>query len=222
METVKQFFGVLLLATAIWLISPVVPGALSLFMWAALFIVYSLYLGALDFVSQGKSAFKRVIQGFAFLTLIWGVAMLIGSSMGAQSPLQPLQGLANRMDKSILSTSNEKLPFVTIGSIQELNDILSGSKKPVMLDFYAEWCVACKEMELLTFSRPAVREAMSSYLVVKADVTSNTDANKALLKKYGLFGPPAIVFMQPDGTEITKLRTIGFKGEKDFLAVLNH
>ena len=117
-----------------------------------------------------------------------------------------------------------ELKFKVIGSIETLQPFFEEAKrtgKPLLLDFYADWCISCKEMEIKTFANPAVAKKMQEYILVQADVTRNTAEHQALLKRYGLFGPPGILLFNPAGEEQTNQRVVGFMPPDRFLLRLN-
>ncbi|MCK6412836.1 MAG: protein-disulfide reductase DsbD [Azonexus sp.] len=217
MEGVKKAFGVLLLATALWLISPVIPPVAQMLGWAALLIVPAIYLHALDPLPPHARGWPRFWKGIGVLMLLAGAALLIGALAGGRDPLQPLAGLRGG---NALAVEAKKLPFAPIRSLAELETQLQSAGRPVMLDFYADWCVSCKEMERFTFSDPAVQAQLAAFTLLKADVTANSADDKALLKRFGLFGPPGIIFFDAEGQEIKGHRIVGFQEAGHFLRSL--
>jgi thiol:disulfide interchange protein DsbD len=151
------------------------------------------------------------------MALVAGAAMLVGALAGGRDPLAPLSGL-RRGDAS----GPETVVFQRVASLQELQTRLAAAGRPVMLDFYADWCVTCKEMERFTFADERVRAELARVLLLQADVTRNTDEDKALLKRFRLFGPPGIVFFDAAGREIEGLRVIGYQNPQRFLGTLQH
>jgi thioredoxin:protein disulfide reductase len=216
MEAVKKGFGVLLLATAVWLVSPVIPPVVAMLAWAALLIIPAIFLHALDPLPAHASGWQRFWKGIGIVMLLTGAALLIGALAGSRDPLQPLAGLRGQA----LAVQDQKLPFEPVRSLAELNARLAAVDRPVMLDFYADWCVSCKEMERYTFADPAVRGKMAGFTLLKADVTANTPEDKALLARFGLYGPPGIIFFAPGGKEIAGLRVVGFQEAASFLRAL--
>ncbi|MDP2247244.1 MAG: protein-disulfide reductase DsbD, partial [Nitrosomonadales bacterium] len=218
MNAVRNFFGVVMLAMALWLISPLLPAAVQLTLWAALLIVPAIYMHALDALPPGHHNWLRFWKGVAIIMLVLGITLLIGAMSGAKSPLQPLSGLR-------ISAAQEQmthLPFQRVKTIAELESrIQSASGKIVMLDFYADWCVACKELELFTFSDPRVQAALKDAVLLQADVTKNTEDDAALLKRFNLFGPPGIIFFDATGEELNQMKVIGFQNADKFLATLS-
>ncbi|WP_172201865.1 protein-disulfide reductase DsbD [Niveibacterium sp. COAC-50] len=215
MESVKRSFGVILLALALWLVTPVLPQVVVMLAWAALAIVCAVFLHALDPLPPQAKGARRFWKGVGVLLLIVGSALLIGALGGSRDPLQPLGFLRG----ATAAEANTKLPFQPVASVEELDARLAEGR-PVMLDFYADWCVSCKEMERFTFSDPRVAAALKDTVLLKADVTGNTEAHQALLKRFGLFGPPGIVFFDAAGKEIDSSRVVGFQPVDDFLATL--
>jgi len=216
MEGVKKFFGVVMLATALWLVSPVIPLWLQMLGWALLMVVPAVYLHALDPLPHNAHGWQRLGKGLGVVLLLGGAAMLMGVLGGARDPLQPLGFL-----RSAGAASATTAPaFKTVRSSAELDAALKASGRPVMLDFYADWCVSCKEMERFTFADPAVAATMGKLTLLKADVTANTDADKELLKRFGLFGPPGIIFFDAGGREMADLRVVGFQPADVFLPSL--
>ena len=224
MNTVRNFFGVLMLAMAIWLISPVIPVSAQLALWAALLIVTAVFLNALDNLPAHANSFVRFGKGIAVMLLIFGIILLIGALSGAKSALQPLSGIASSLDvnnKNANQLQASSLEFTRIKNIAELEKkLVEAHGKPVMLDFYADWCVACKELEQLTFSDPNVQRLLKNTTLLQVDVTANSDEDKALLKHFALFGPPGIVFFDENGKVISSIKTIGFQNAERFTATL--
>ena len=216
MEGVKRFFGVLMLATALWLLSPVIPVWAGMFGWALLLIVPAIYLHALDPLPSNAHGWQRLGKGLGVVLLLAGAAMLAGVLGGAKDPLQPLGFLRG----GAAAAATTAPAFKKVASVEELDRALQTAGKPVMLDFYADWCVSCKEMERFTFADPQVAAAMGRFVLLKADVTHNTEADKALLKRFGLFGPPGILFFDGQGREIPSLRVVGFVPAAKFLPTL--
>ena len=217
MEGGKKGFGVLVLATAVWLLTPVVPPVVPMLAWAALLIVPAIYLHALDPLPQHAKGWQRFWKGIGIVMLLTGAALLIGALAGSRDPLQPLAGLRTQA----VAGEVRKLSFEPVRSVAELEARLAAVDRPVMLDFYADWCVSCKEMERYTFADPAVREKLAGFTLLKADVTANSPDDKALLARFGLFGPPGIVFFTSGGKEVQGLRVVGFQEATTFLLTLD-
>jgi thiol:disulfide interchange protein DsbD len=215
MASVRRFFGVLLLAVAIWVLSPVLPAMVQLLAWAGLLIGSAVFLRALDPLPPSASGWWRLWKAAGIVFLVAGVALLVGALSGSRDPLRPLAGFAGSS-----TTAGAPLPWTRVASLAELHEKLSAPGKPVMLDFYADWCVSCKEMEAFTFSDPKVRARLDGMLLLQADVTANSEADRALLKRFSLFGPPGIVFFDAQGREIDGLRVIGYQNADRFLSTL--
>jgi thiol:disulfide interchange protein DsbD len=220
MKSVKHLFGVLLLAVAIWIVSPVLPGPVQLLAWSALLIGWATFLRAIDRLPPDAAPAVRLGKAVGFMALLAGAAMLVGALAGASDPLAPLSGL--RLGASEGGVAHAAAPrFERVRSLPELEARLADARRPAMLDFYADWCVSCKEMERFTFSDARVRARLADMLVLQADVTANTEDDKALLKRFRLFGPPGTIFFDASGREIEGLRVIGFQNAARFLETLD-
>lgn len=226
MDTTKSIFGVMMLGLAIWMLDRVVPGEVTLLLTSILLIVSSLYAGALDKINEETSNIARFFKGIGIVMLIFGVLMLLGSAMGNTSLLKPLQGVFAKSTVAgthIASTAGTQ--FEQIKGLNDLDIALAKAKqenKMVMLDFYADWCTSCKELEHYTFSDSRVINSLNDTLTLQADVTPNDKQDQALLRKFGLFGPPAILFFKPDGKELTNYRLVGYKPPEAFLTHLDN
>lgn len=221
MDAVKAVFGVLLLAVAIWMMERVLPEAISMLLWAALLIVSAIYLGALESLPQGVSGWRKLWKGVGLISLIYGGLLLVGVAGGGRDPLQPLQGVlvSSTGGSSQTSVAQHELQFKKIKGLDGLNQALATAKaegKLAMLDFYADWCVSCKEMEKYTFSDPAVKQSLQNVVLLQTDVTDNDDQDKALLKNFGLVGPPSILFFDQNGVEKRNYRLVGFLSPDKF------
>lgn len=205
MEQIKRFFGVLMLAMAIWMVSPVVPALYQMVAWSVLLLTYGAYQ---LFVYKGR-VFSKFL---AMLFILGGAAQLIGLVTGGRDPLSPVAHLTGNV---------VHVQFQRVKTTAELDVILAQSKdKLVMLDFYADWCISCKEMEKLTFVEPRVKAKLDQMLLLQVDVTKNDSDDKAMLKRFGLFGPPGIIFFDRTGQEILGRRVIGYQNAEKFLQSL--
>jgi len=216
MDAVKAVFGVLFLGLAIWMLARVLDAFWIMLMSGALAIASAVYLGALERLPDGASGWRRLWKALGIVLLVAGAAELLGAAAGGRDVTQPLAGIVASGGKS----ESNALAFRTIKSVDDLDRVLAeakAAKQPVMLDFYADWCVSCKEMEKFTFSQQDVQKALAGFVLLKADVTANDDADQALLKCFGLFGPPATIFFS-DGAEQRALRLIGFEKADGFIA----
>ncbi|GKT12635.1 MAG: thioredoxin:protein disulfide reductase [Thiomicrorhabdus sp.] len=211
MDNVKAVFGVMLIGVAIWMLERIVPVEITMINWALLFIVSAVYLGAFD--SHEKIGWLKLAKGLGLALFLYGLMILIGLLGGSKDMYQPLKTFQGSAVAG--QAQNEHLTFKTIKNINDLEaEIAKG--RPIMLDFYADWCISCKEMEKLTFTDPNVHLALRGVTLLQSDVTANDDIDKALMKHFGLIGPPAILFFNPQGQEQKAQRVIGFKSAEDF------
>jgi thiol:disulfide interchange protein DsbD len=219
MNATKAVFGVIMLAVAVWMLSRVLPPTLTMLLWAMLLVLPAIYLSAIDTLPEHASGWRKLWKGVGLMMLIYGVLLLIGLSMGNNNPLKPLQGFG----ATPVPVAEQSMVFQRIRSIAELDEKLkqaSQQGKRVMLDFYADWCVSCKEMEVYTFTDAKVKQVLNGFVLLQADVTENSDADKALLDKFQLIGPPAIVFFGTDQQEHPEHRVIGYQDTETFLKSL--
>jgi thiol:disulfide interchange protein DsbD len=222
MEAVKQFFGVMLLALAIWIIQPLLPVSVQMMLWAALLIFSAIYLRALDALPHNASGWHKLLKGIGLFALLLGAAYLIGALSGAGDILRPL-GNIGRAETPAPAT----LQFSRVKDITDLDQHIAqassktqGRGQLVMFDFYADWCISCKEMERFTFSDASIKAKLKPVLLLQADVTANSEADKALLKRYDLFGPPGILFFDAQGKELGDFRVTGYQDAAQFLRTL--
>lgn len=215
MRSVKKFFGVLLLAVAIWIVAPVIAVPLQMLLWGALLIGSGVFLRAIDSLPQDAPGWGRLWKAVGIIAMIAGVAQVIGALSGARDPLQPLTGLLGE------AAQPSPAGFERVRTLAELEARVQAADRPVMLDFYADWCVSCKELERFTFSDPQVQARFAGMLLLRADVTANSADDKALLRRFRLFGPPGIVFFDRDGREIEGLRVIGYQSPDKFVKALD-
>ena len=207
MKAVERVFGVLLIGVAIWLLERVVPPWAALLMWAALFIVCAIYLGAFDRIDVTARGWRRLWKGTGLAMLVYGVLLMVGAASGGGDLLHPLQRFTTGPDTRV---AMEFKAIKGLGGLDAELERAVARGQSVMLDFYADWCVSCKEMERYTFPDAGVRRALADTVLLKADVTDNDERDRALLAHFGLFGPPAILFFGPDGRERPRYRVVGF------------
>lgn len=217
METVKNFFGVVMLAMAIWMISTLIPLSLQMLLWGGLLVLSAIYMRALDSLSNKASGWEKLWKGVGILALLLGTAYLIGALSGARDILRPLAGLGNGP-----AIAAPVMQFDRVRNVTELeNRILQEQGRTIMLDFYADWCVSCKEMERFTFADERVQAKLKHAVLLQIDVTANNHDDQSLLKRFGLFGPPAILFFDRQGNEQKMQRITGYQNADRFLQSLN-
>ncbi len=221
MESIKHIFGVLMLGVAVWFMERVLPGSLALALWALLFIVTAIYMGALD-RSERQSKWQGLWRGLGLAILVYGILLMIGAASGGSNMFRPLQGLLSKDQAGEVRTNTLSFQRIKdVDSLQSVLDQATSENKFVMLDFYADWCITCKEMEHEVFSDPGVHQMLSNVILLQADVTENDELDKALLKKFSLYGPPAILFFNKQGVEEKSHRLVGFMETEDFLKHVN-
>lgn len=221
MKSVQHFFGVTMLAVAIYLISPVIPSVVHMSLWAVLLIISAMYLKVLDPLPDGSAGFVRFGKGVGVIALVSGLALLIGVLSGGRDVLQPLVGLRAPSVAALQDVGSRELQFKKVTSLAGLqSQVQAAEGRYVMLDFWADWCISCKEMERFTFTDDQVRKRLKDVVLLKADVTANNADDQALLKRFGLFGPPGIIFFDRQGGEID-FQVIGFQASKKFLRSLD-
>lgn len=217
MNTIKAVFGVMLLAVAIVLLERIVPAAVALLLWAALLVVSAVYMGALERLQPEANGWRKLWKGVGLLLLIYGGILIVGAASGGRDLFRPLQNLAVAGGNPAAATS--RLEFQRIKGLTGLQQALAASQgRPVMLDFYADWCISCKELEQQTFADPRVKATLAGVTLLQADVTANDTDDQALLKAYNLIGPPSILFFGPDGQERRPYRVVGFLNAEKFAA----
>jgi thiol:disulfide interchange protein DsbD len=224
MDAVKSVFGVMLLAVAIWMLERIIPAGVTLFLWAALLIVSAVYMGAITPLPANGNGWHKLRKGTGLIMLSYGVLLLVGVAGGGTDPLQPLKGVSfTKSTEAAGKPSTHELAFKRIKNAADLEaevKLAAADGRLVMVDFYADWCISCKEMEKYTFSDPQVQSTLNNMVMLQADVTANDEVDQALLKKFGLFGPPTILFYGPDGMERSTLRVMGYMDADQFLAHL--
>ena len=218
MEHVKHAFGVMLLAVAVWMVAPVLPISVVMLLAAVVLVVAAVYLGALRSLPKPSTPVQQIAKGLGLLLGVFAVAQVLGAASGGRDLARPL---AHLRGGAVQQAAGAELKFQSIASLADLDAAVRSSTRPVMLDFYADWCVACKEFEKFTFTNDAVRQKMAGLTLLRVDVTANNEDDKALLRKYTLFGPPALLFFAPAGGELAGSRVIGFQDAGTFGAHLD-
>lgn len=218
MVAVKSAFGFMLLGLAIWMLSRILPGSVTLALWALLIFMSGVFLGGLTTLSPESSAAQKLGKGFGFLAIIYGLLLLLGSLTGGSNPLKPLSSL-NFGGAGVAVTEQQHINFQRIKTVDDLDREIAAAAsqgKTAMLDFYADWCVSCKEMEEYTFTDASVQAALANTVLLQADVTANDEADQALLQRFGVFGPPTIIFFGADGQQRHGYEVVGYMKAMDF------
>ena len=221
LNATKTVFGVLMLGVAVWMLSRILPPSITMLLWALLLILPAIYLNAVDSLPEHSSGWRKLWKGVGITMLAYGLLLLIGFSIGNSNPLKPLQGFGVTAAKA----SEQGLSFERISSLTELEARIqqaNANHQPVMLDFYADWCISCQEMEAYTFTDANVTQTLAGFVLLQADVTKQSDADKALLAKFNLIGPPAILFFYGSQQETKSLRVIGYQDALTFIKTLQH
>jgi len=223
MDTVKAVFGVGLLAVAIVMLERIIPPAIAMALWGILLVVSAIYMGALRVLPIEASGWDHLWKGLGVVLMIYGALMLVGTAAGGKDTVQPLRGLGLGMATTAAAPAH--LSFKQIKGVADLDRELASASaqgRPVMLDFIADWCVSCKEMERYTFSDPKVINVLSNYQLLQADVTAYDEIDKALIEgRFGLPGPPGIIFYDRSGQERRNYRLVGFMAADEFAAHAN-
>jgi thiol:disulfide interchange protein DsbD len=217
MNVINAVFGVMLLAVAIWMLERIIPSWATMTLAALLLISVGFFMGAFDSTVSQNNNWLKLSRGFGYAAIVYGTLLIIGLSTGQGTLLRPLQGLA--LSNHTEGGNTAHVAFSRIKGIDELNTALASARaasKPVILDFYADWCVSCKEMEAFTFTDPKVAARMNQAILLQTDVTDNDNKDKELLRKFSLYGPPAIIFYTPDGEELTNARVVGYMNAEKF------
>ncbi|MBK8453803.1 MAG: protein-disulfide reductase DsbD [Thiofilum sp.] len=205
MDAVKAIFGVLLLAVALYLLERVLPATVYMLLWGLLFIITAVYMGAVTPLANVVSNWAKLWKGLAIALLMQGTLILIGGALGSNDIVNPLRQL------TLAQAQHNEVSFQRVTNLEQFNQALASAKgKPVLLDFYADWCISCKEMEKYTFTDPSVQAQLANFVLLQIDVTKNTADDKAFLKHFKLMGPPAILFFDSNGKEHREWQQIGF------------
>ncbi len=209
MNGVKAFFGVLLIAVAIYLMERIIPAGIAMGLWGSLLIFSGIYAGALTYSVTNQ---QKLCQGAGIIMLGYGLLILTGASMGSTNPLQPLANIQTATTVPLFAASSQPQ---TLADIK--HEIANSQGKPVMLDFYADWCASCKVMEATTFKDTHVQEALSHFKVIKVNVTANDAENKAIMKEFGVIAPPTFLFFNPQGQQLKTYNLVGESAASEFL-----
>lgn len=218
MSAVTKVFGVVMLGVAVWMLSRIVPDALSMAMWATLFIVSAVYMGALEPLGE-KRSWNALFKGLGLVMMLYGAFLIFGAFTGATNPLDPLKVLKERQVVEGANVLPSKLEFKRVETLDELLKEVASQKGPVMVDFRADWCVSCKELEENTFSDPRVIEMLKDFKLYEVDVTQNSEEQKKIMRHFGIFGPPAILFFV-NSDEVRSKRVSGYKPPEEFMKII--
>ena len=218
MDSIKAVFGVLMLAVAIYMLSRILDGQVVMFLWMALLLITSIYMGALEPLAKDSNGWFKFFKGLGLIVFVYSIFLFIGAVGGNTNPLNPLERKSSQIQ--INSVTAEQNSFKRVKTLEELNKIVAESKKPVMIDFRADWCISCKELEENTFKNSLVEGAMKNFNLLQVDVTENSIEDKRFLKRFNVFGPPAIIFFK-NGKELKSLKVIGYINAKEFEKVLH-
>ena len=210
MDSVSKIFGIVMLAVAVWMLDRVLPANIVMFLWALLLIGAAIYLKVFEHI---------IAKLITAVILIYGVLVFVGAVSGATNPLDPLSKFTSPTVAGQID--NTKLKWQYVKTNEQIDAAVKASTKPVMLDFYADWCISCKELEGITFKDPAVLAKLNEFTLIKADVTKNTDDDKAMQKRFGVVGPPALIFWDKQNNEIKSSQIVGYKNPQDFLDIVN-
>jgi thioredoxin:protein disulfide reductase len=220
MESIKKAFGFILLGTAWWIVSPVLPGSVTLGGFGVLAVLAAVLLRAIDRLPPRAPLSARLAKALGIIFLMVGLAWIVGALAGGTRLDKPLSPFTNNSSEAVAQTTS--LPMLAVTTPEALDNALRDSQKPVFIDVYADWCVSCKEFERDTLSDPAVRQALEAFTLIRVDVTASDDAARNLLKRFGLYGPPGMVFYAPGGRLLHDATLAGYVGPGAFLKQLNH
>ena len=221
MEAVKNAFGFMMLALGIWMLSRILSGTVTLALWSILIFMLGVFMGGLTTLSPDSSGKQKLGKGFGLLAIIYGAILLLGSLAGSDSLLRPLAGIRGvAVDGSMSVAQHNELEFQRIKTTGDLDRALASAAeqgRTAMLDFYADWCVSCKEMEAYTFTDAGVHAALADTMLLQADVTANDEEDQALLERFGVFGPPTIIFFDTAGQQRTGYEVVGYMKAPAFI-----
>ena len=222
MDKIKTLFGFIMLIMAVWLSARVLGAMAELLLYGIIGVFASVFFGAFDATSSEQSGSKKLLKGAALLAFIYSVLLIAGSFSGAKSALNPLEGFKNAGGASVNLSKNEP-NFIAISNLTELENAVKSSSRPVLIDFYATWCASCNELDEITFKDEAVLKKLENFTLLRVDVTKNSSDDAQIMKKFGLIGPPAILFFSAGSDaqdELKNTRLIGFYPPEKFLAHL--
>ena len=216
MENIKKFFGFVMIFTAVWLSGKVLGEQISMLLYGIVGIFACVFFGAFDTTNEHSTELKRISKSVFLIAFIYSILLIVGSFSGAKSILEPLEGF--KVSKNAVKKS--ELNFIEVSNLAELENMIKNSSKPVLIDFYATWCASCNELDEITFKDEAVLKKLENFTLLRVDVTKNSSDDARIMKKFGLIGPPAILFFRADGDlqkELKNARLIGFYPPGKFL-----
>jgi thiol:disulfide interchange protein DsbD len=219
MVAVKSAFGFMLLGLALWMLRTVLPGSVSMALWAVLVFMTGVFMGGLTTLTTESTATQKLGKGFGFLAIVYGLLLVLGALSGGTNPLKPLATVSLGTGGGAMVAETSHVEFTRIKTVADLDRELAAAAadgKSAILDFYADWCVSCIEMEEYTFTDPGVQTALSNTVLLQADVTKNDAEDKELLQRFGVFGPPTIIFFGTDGQQRHGFEIVGFMKAKAF------
>lgn len=216
MDAVKAIFGVGLLALAIWMLERILHGGIIMLLWGALAIACGIYLGALERIEPGVPGWKRLWKSLGVLLLVLGIIEIIGAAAGGDYWLRPLESFRGEAVENSVQQHQQFNRIKSTGDLEQALAEAADQGQGVMLDFYADWCVECKRMERNTFPEQGVQSLLSQMRLLQADVTANDETDQALMKAFGIIGPPAILFFDRSGGEMKSHRLVGYFEPEEF------
>jgi thiol:disulfide interchange protein DsbD len=218
MDSIKAIFGVLMLGVAIYMLSRILNPKIVMLLWTALLLITSVYMGALEPLKENSKGWSKFFKGIGLGVFIYSVFLFFGALSGATNPLNPLEEL-NTQTINSKDISTKHTDFKIVRTVKELKNIVKNSNKPVLVDFSANWCASCKEFDENTFKNQKIKKEMDNFTLLRVDVTKNSDEDKELLKKFNLFGPPAVIFFK-NNKELKSLKVVGYKNPQEFMVYL--
>lgn len=219
MIAVKNSFGFMMLGLSIWMLSRILPGNVTMLLWAVLIFMFGVFMGGLTTLTTDSNVTQKLGKGFGFLTIIYGIVLLLGALSGGSKLLDPLASVSLGGGGTMIAEAEHELPFQRIKSVDDLDREIaaaSANGNSVFLDFYADWCISCLEMEAYTFTDRDVQAALSNTIWLQADVTANDEIDQVLLKRFGVFGPPTIIFFGVDGQQRQGYEVVGYMKAAEF------
>jgi thiol:disulfide interchange protein DsbD len=219
MVAIKVAFGFMMLGLAIWMLSRILPGVATMSLWAVLVFMAGVFMGGLTTLGTDATVTQKLGKGFGLIAILYGIVLFLGALTGGSNPMKPLAS-ANFGAGGVMVAEQKHLEFQRIKTVDDLDRELANAAaagKTAMLDFYADWCVSCIEMEEYTFTDSTVQDVLANSIVLQADVTANDDQDQALLQRFGVFGPPTIIFFDTNGNQVRGYEVVGFMKASDFV-----